>query len=68
MNTQKKQNNTYIDYKAIREMGKRIDCTIVEADFNTSHPNPYRINNTAADINRYKMRAKNGKWLLCVKD
>lgn len=60
MNTQKKQNNTYIDYKAIREMGKRIDCTIVKADFNTNHPNPYRIDYTVADISRYKTRTKIG--------
>lgn len=58
MVTQKKQNNIYIDYKAIREMGKRIDCTITEADFNTSHPNPYRVDYTVADINRYTTRVK----------
>lgn len=60
MTTQKKQNNTYIDYKAIREMGKRIDCTIMEADFDTRHPNPYRIDSTVADIYRYKARVKSG--------
>lgn len=60
MNTQKKQNNTYIDYKTIREIGKRIDCTIVEVDFNTNHPNPYRIDYTVADIDRYKTRTKIG--------
>ena len=66
MTTQKKQNNIYIDYKAIREMGKRIDCTITEADFNTSHPNPYRIDNTVADINRYKTRVKIGVFIQMV--
>lgn len=60
MTTQKKQNNTYIDYKVIREMGKRIDCTITEVDFNTSRPNPCRIDYTVADINRYKTKAKIG--------
>lgn len=60
MNAQKKQNNRYIDYKAIRELGKRIDCTLSEADFNTSHPNPYRIDYTVADISRYKARARIG--------
>lgn len=41
------------DYKAIRELSHRIDCTITEADFNTNHPNPYRIDYTASDIHRY---------------
>lgn len=41
-------------------MGKRIDCTITEADFNTSRPNPYRIDYTVADISRYMTRVKSG--------
>lgn len=41
------------DYKTIRELSHRIDCTITEADFNTSHPNPYRIDYIASDIHRY---------------
>lgn len=58
MNTQTKQNKVYIDYKTIREIGKRMDCTITEADFNTSHPNPYRISYMVNDIARYKARVK----------
>lgn len=41
------------DYKAIRKKSSRIDCTIREADFNTSHPNESRIYYIASDINRY---------------
>lgn len=59
METQTKQNKAYIDYKVIRELGKRMDCTITEADFNTSSPNPYRISHTVGDIARYKARARN---------
>lgn len=44
---------TQPDYKAIRELSHRIDCTITEADFNTSHPNPYRIDYMLSDIHRY---------------
>lgn len=55
---QTKQNKTYIDYKAIREMGRRMDCTVTEADFNTRRPNPYRISHTVGDIARYKARVR----------
>lgn len=41
------------DYKTIQRLSHRIDCTITGADFNTSHPNPYRIDYTASDIHRY---------------
>lgn len=41
------------DYKKIRELSRRIDCMVTIADFNTSHPNPYRISYIAGDINRY---------------
>ncbi len=44
---------TYPDYKRIRELSHRIDCTVTQADFDTSHPNPNRINYTASDVNRY---------------
>lgn len=44
---------TYPDYKSIRELSYRMDCTITEADFNTSHPNPLRIGCMLCDINRY---------------
>ena len=44
------------DYKAIRELSHRIDCTITEADFYTSHPNPYRIDYISSDIGRYLKR------------
>lgn len=52
----KAENETKIikpDYKKIRELSKRIDCTITEADFNTNYPNSSRINYTANDINKY---------------
>ena len=41
------------DYKTIRELSHRIDCTITQADFDTSHPNPIRIDYIASDIHRY---------------
>ena len=52
----KTENETKIvapDYKRIQELSHRIDCTITEADFDTSHPNPYRVDYTASDIHRY---------------
>lgn len=53
MKTENKLNFKEPDYKAIRELSHRIDCTITETDFNTSHPNPYRIDYTTNDIHRY---------------
>ena len=53
MNTEKKTEFKEPDYKRIRELSHRIDCTIIEADFNTNRPNPYRIDYTASDIHRY---------------
>lgn len=50
-----------LDYKKIRELSHRIDCTITEADFNTSHPNPYRVDYTASDIHRYLKHASKEK-------
>ena len=44
---------TYPDYKSIRELSHCIDCTITQADFNTSNPNPLRIGYMLCDINRY---------------
>lgn len=41
------------DYKTIRELSHRIDCTITEADFFTNYPNPHRIDCLAGDIRRY---------------
>ena len=41
------------DYKEIKKKSSRIDCTIREADFNTSYPNENRISYIASDINRY---------------
>lgn len=41
------------DYKKIQELSHCMDCTITEADFNTSRPNPYRIDYMASDIHRY---------------
>ena len=43
------------DYKAIRYLSHRIDCTVMEADFNTNRPNPRRIPNAIGDIGRYSM-------------
>lgn len=45
--------NRTIDYKKIRELSHRMDCTITEADFNPTHPNPCRIDFTASDIHRF---------------
>lgn len=53
MKTEKTTKNVMPDYKKIRELSNRIDCTITRADFNTSRPNPYRIASTANDIHRY---------------
>lgn len=53
MKTENKTKFTQPDYKTIRELSHRIDCTITEADFNTSHPNLCRIDYTASDIHRY---------------
>ena len=44
------------DYKRTRELSHRIDCTITEADFNTNHPNPYRIDYAVGDIHRFVKR------------
>lgn len=41
------------DYKSIRKESHYRDCTITEADFNTSRPNPHRIAYAVSDINRY---------------
>lgn len=51
----------YPDYEKIRKESCRIDCTIVEADFNTSRPNPRRISVVAGDINRYLTRKTGGR-------
>ena len=63
MNVQIK--NTYPNYKKIREEGYRISCSISESDFNTSRPNPFRIEKTISEINEY-LRMKNirrYKWV-----
>lgn len=56
MKTEK--NITYPDYERIRELSQRIYCTVKESDFDTSHPNPYRINYIARDINEYRRLCK----------
>lgn len=56
MTTEGRTNISQPDYKKLQEMSHRVDCTITEADFNTSHPNPYRIDYTAGDIHRYLKR------------
>ena len=48
--------NTYKDYGYTEEELCRIDCTVTLADFDTSHPNPRRIDYVAGDINRYLTR------------
>ena len=53
METENKTKFKEPDYKRIRELSHRIDCTITEADFNTSHHNPHRIDYTISDFNRY---------------
>lgn len=53
MKTENETKIVMLDYKRIQELSHRIDCTITEADFNTSYPNPYRIDYTASDIHRY---------------
>ena len=49
------------DYKKIHEISHRMDCTITEADYDTDHPNRYRIDYIVCDINRY---LKNGGVLI----
>lgn len=53
MKTENETKFRQLDYKTIRELSHRIDCTITEADFDTSKPNPYRIDYITSDINRY---------------
>lgn len=55
----KKENEqSYIDYKVIRERSASMDHTIQAADFCTSHPNPYRIGCTINDIGRHEMYSR----------
>ena len=53
--------NTYPDYKSIRELSYLIDCTITQEDFNTSIPNPYRIDYLISDMRRYLKYKTRGK-------
>ena len=53
--------NTYPDYKRIRELSYRMDCTITQEDFNTSIPNPYRIDYLISDMRRYLKYKTRGK-------
>lgn len=52
-----------LDYKRIRELSHRIDCTITGADFNTYRPNPRRVDSIASDIHRYLKRGGKIEWL-----
>ena len=52
MKIENKTKITYPDYKSIRELSHCINCTITQADFNTSSPNPYRIDYLISDIYR----------------
>ena len=63
----KKKRKTTIgvpDYKAIKEISCYTDHTVTEADFNTNHPNPYRVSYTYSDIHRYSANniRLNGGW------
>ena len=53
MKIENETKNTYTDYKAVRELSHCMDCTITQADFDTSNPNPYRIDYLISDISRY---------------
>ena len=53
MKIENETKNTYTDYKAVRELSHCMDCTITQADFNTSNPNPYRIDYLISDISKY---------------
>jgi hypothetical protein len=50
------------DYKNIRKMSQRIDCTIAEADFSTNRPNTNRISYVASDINRFLKYGSGGSF------
>ena len=63
MEIKNKERKTTIDYKTTRELSHRIDCTVTEADFNTKHPNPYRLDSIASDIHRYLKRGGKIEWL-----
>ena len=58
-----KRKFTYPDYKAIREELHRTDCMITEADFDTSNPNPLRIDYATSDIYRFS-RHTGGEFLM----
>ena len=62
MKNEREINYMFIDYGKINELSHRIDCTVTEADFNTNHPNPYRINYAAEDIHRFLINTK-GEYL-----
>ena len=52
---------TDLDYKSILELSHRMDCTITQADFDMSSPNPYRIDYFISDIHRY-LKYAGGKF------
>lgn len=57
----KKEKDVFsFDYNEVKEKSKYIDHTIVESDFFTSCPNPFRINCAMTDINRFYKRV-NGR-------
>lgn len=56
MKIENKANLKKLDYKAIQKLSHRIDCTITEADFDTSRPNLHRVDYMASDIYRYTKR------------
>ena len=61
MKTENKTKLKKPDYKAIRELSYCMDCTITQADFNTSSPNPLRIDYLISDMNRY-LKYAGGKF------
>jgi hypothetical protein len=53
MKIEKEMMTTEIDYKAIKENAHKIDCSVRISDFDTSHPNPYRLDYITSDMRRY---------------
>lgn len=51
--TQKEQIKYINKFIANPDISSRIDCVLDEVDFCTSYPNPYRLDRTISEINRY---------------
>ena len=61
MKTENETKITYPDYKSIRELSRCIYCTITQEDFNTTNPNPSRIDYLVSDLNRCLKYKTGGK-------